>query len=46
MTIIDSQAHAYEANTRKRPWNMRSCASGWPFGYTTILCFPSLDNTR
>ena len=24
MTIIDSQVHAYEANTPKRPWHKRA----------------------
>ena len=27
MTIIDSQVHAYEANTPKRPWHS---VSNWP----------------
>ena len=40
MTIIDSQVHAYEANTPKRPWHM---APNWPDHVTGDEMVAALD---
>jgi predicted TIM-barrel fold metal-dependent hydrolase len=40
MTIIDSQVHAYEANTPKRPWHS---VPNWPDHVTGVEMVTAMD---
>ena len=43
MTIIDSQVHAYEANTPKRPWHR---VPNWPDHVTGDEMVAAMDKVR
>ena len=43
MTIIDSQVHAYEANTPKRPWNR---VPNWPAHVTGDEMVAAMDKVQ
>jgi len=43
MTIIDSQVHAYEANTPKRPWHS---VPNWPDHVTGDEMVAAIDKVR
>jgi hypothetical protein len=43
MTIIDSQVHAYEANTPKRPWHN---VPNWPDHVTGDEMVAAMDKVR
>jgi hypothetical protein len=43
MTIIDSQVHAYEANTPKRPWHS---VPNWPDHVTGDEMVAAMDSRR